>query len=280
VERNHGLQRHGKLYLLGHSENEEIRLRKQAEELRPESAWFFDRIVLSSGSRAIDLGCGPQGVLDLLSERVGPSGHVICIERNGASVAIARRFVADRGLKNVDVFQGEASATELPAASFDFVHAPPATRQIIFHTYAIRPFKRGTAFSRFSKDTRLLTGSISLSVAETHRLFREAGLVDIEVKPVIHVYPHGHNRRVVFWDFLQNVRDRVLEQELITESEFDGLTTELKEHLNRPDTLLVLHLFFQVWGRKPIKYGASWLRQIQTKFFHAKNDTKFTAFAL
>jgi hypothetical protein len=86
----------------------------------------------------------------------------------------------------------------------------------------------------------------------THRLFREAGLVDIEVNPVIHVYPHGHNRRAIFWQFLQNVRDRVLEQELITESEFSELMAELKEHLDRPDTLVVSHLFFQVWGRKPL----------------------------
>jgi hypothetical protein len=82
-------------------------------------------------------------------------------------------------------------------------------------------------------------------------LFREAGLVDIEVKPVIHVYPHGHNRRPIFWQFLQNVRDRILEQELIDQSEFNELTAELKEHLERPDTLVVSHLFFQVWGRKP-----------------------------
>jgi hypothetical protein len=86
----------------------------------------------------------------------------------------------------------------------------------------------------------------------THRLFHEAGLVDVKVNPVIHIYPHGHNRRPVFWRFLQNVRDRVLEQELITESEFDGLTAELKKHLDRPDTLVVSHLFFQVWGRKPV----------------------------
>jgi hypothetical protein len=85
----------------------------------------------------------------------------------------------------------------------------------------------------------------------THRLFREAGLVDIEVNPVIHVYPHGHNRRAIFWHFLQNVRDHILEQEFIAESEFCELMAELKEHLDRQDTLVVSHLFFQVWGRKP-----------------------------
>src|SRR6516162_2437550 len=123
VERNQELQRQPEQYLLGHSEDEELRLRRQAEELRPESAWLFDRIGLGAGSRAIDLGCGPQGVLDLLSERVGSTGHVIGLEGNGDSVAMARRFVADRGLKNVEVVQGDATATGLPGASFDLIHA-------------------------------------------------------------------------------------------------------------------------------------------------------------
>jgi hypothetical protein len=61
-------------YLLGHSENEERRLRTQAEDLRQESARLLDRVGVAAGSRAIDLGCSPQGLLDLLSERVGPLG--------------------------------------------------------------------------------------------------------------------------------------------------------------------------------------------------------------
>jgi len=70
---------------------------------------------------------------------------------------------------------------------------------------------------------------------------------------VIHVYPRGHSRRKIFWQFLQNVRDRIIEQDLIAESEFNQLMTELKEHLHREDTLVVSHLFFQVWGRKPAR---------------------------
>jgi len=46
-------------HLLGHSQDEERRLNTQAEELQ-----LFDHIGIESGSRAIDLGCGPQGVPD------------------------------------------------------------------------------------------------------------------------------------------------------------------------------------------------------------------------
>jgi ubiquinone/menaquinone biosynthesis C-methylase UbiE len=273
---NQELQQQSEQYLLGHSEAEERRLRRQAAELRQESAWLFDHIGLGVGSRTIDLGCGPQGVLDLLSDRVGPTGHVIGIERNRKSAAMAKFFVADRGLKNVEVVQGDATATDLPGASFDLVHA----RLVLVHVphveavvrEMVRLARPGGVVASHEADylshfcdpplpawDRLFeifkeysaANGIDLFVGRrTHRLFRKAGLVDIAVKPVIHVCPHGHNRRLMFWHFLQNVRDGILEQELITESEFNELTAELKEHLEQRDTLVVSHLFFQVWGRK------------------------------
>ena len=265
------------LYLLGHSYDEERRLKRQAEELRQESARLFDRIGVQEGSRAIDLGCGPQGVLDLLSERVGATGHVTGVERNRESLATARRFVADRALQNVTLLEGDATATRLPEASFDLVHARLVLVNVPHVEAVVREMVRlacpGGAVASHEADylphrcdpalrawDRLFevfreysaAGGIDLFVGRrTHRLFREAGLTDIEVIPLIHVYPKGHNRRMIFYQFLENVRDRILEQELIAESEFCELMAELKEHLDKPDTLVISHLFFQVWGRKP-----------------------------
>jgi len=275
---NRELWRKAQPYLLGHSEDEQRRLRRQAEELRHESARLFDRIGIGSGCRAIDLGCGPQGVLDLLSERVGRAGHVIGLERNHESVAIAKRFVDGRGLNNVAVVQGDATATGLPEASFDLVHARLVLVNVPHVETVVREMHRlarpgafvasheadylshfcdpplgawDRLFEIFERYAR--ANGIGLFVGRrTHRLFREAGLVDIEANPVIHVYPHGHNRRAIFWRFLQNVRDRILEQKLIPASEFKELMAELKEHLDRQNTLVVSHLFFQVWGRKPV----------------------------
>jgi len=285
AEQNQESRPQGHPYLLGHSDDEELRLRKQAAELRQESAWLFDRIGLGAGSRAIDLGCGPQGVLDLLSERVGSTGRVIGIERNRRSAAIAKRFVVDRALNNVDVLQRDATATGLPGASFDLVHARlllvniphveavvremvrlarpggvVASHEADYVSHMCDPPLRAwdrlfEIFKRYSS-----ANGIDLFVGRrTHRLFREAGLVDVKVNPVIHAYPHGHNRRAIFWHFLKNVRDHILDQELITESEFRELMTELKEHLDRPDTLVVSHLFFQVWGRKPLSNKSEYL---------------------
>lgn len=85
---------------------------------------------------------------------------------------------------------------------------------------------------------------------KTHQMFRAAGLIDIQVKPVIHVYPPGNNRRNILCDFLDNVRDRVLAEGLMTETEFRERLTELRCHLGDSDRLVISHLFVQVWGKK------------------------------
>ena len=62
-------------------------------------------------------------MLDLLSGRVGAKGKVIGLERDQSTARLARKFVADRQLRNVEVLEADAKSTCLPRASFDVVHA-------------------------------------------------------------------------------------------------------------------------------------------------------------
>src|SRR5258706_12097985 len=89
-------------YFLGYREAEQQRLREQARQLGDESAWLFDELALASGASVVELGCGPQGCLDLLARRVGPSGTVIGVERSYDAVQLARAFVSEAGLANVE----------------------------------------------------------------------------------------------------------------------------------------------------------------------------------
>ena len=90
-------------YLLGYSQKEQERLERQAQELAPDSQWLFDQVGISNGSRVIEIGCGPRGCLELLSERVGSTGSVIGVERNAEEVKRAQQFIADNRLTNVQV---------------------------------------------------------------------------------------------------------------------------------------------------------------------------------
>ena len=265
-------------YLLGRNRNEVERLRRQVQELHGESRWLLDRINVPRGAKAIDLGCGPQGIVDLLSEYLGPEGSVVGLEKSDAFVATAKQFVKEKGLANVRILRADAKATGLPRESFDLAHArlvlvnvPKPERIVKEMVELVRPggvvasheadylphlcdppssawdrlFEIYEAYSR--------TNGIDLFVGrKTHRMLRAAGIVDLQVNPVVHVYPHGHNRRTIFWDFINNVRDRVLAHGLVDEKELSSLMHDLKRHLDDPRTLVVSHLFFQVWGRKPV----------------------------
>jgi len=53
---------------------ERARLLAECELYRMEAELLMDRMCVQSGWRALDLGCGPLGVLDVLWERIGPRG--------------------------------------------------------------------------------------------------------------------------------------------------------------------------------------------------------------
>ena len=109
-------------YIWGTGLTEQQRLLKQIELYAPEATWLLDRLELAPGAHAIDLGCGPLGILDLLSKRVGARGAVVGIEWEPRFVEMAKTLLRERGIENVRVSAGDAAATGLPDASFRFVH--------------------------------------------------------------------------------------------------------------------------------------------------------------
>ena len=111
------------VYALGRSSGESDRLYRQADELRPESEALVERAGLGAGDRAIDVGCGPRGILDLLAERVSPSGLVVGLDADAALVAMAEEFAASRGLDHVELVLADARDTGIESGSFDLVHA-------------------------------------------------------------------------------------------------------------------------------------------------------------
>jgi ubiquinone/menaquinone biosynthesis C-methylase UbiE len=111
------------VYALGRDLGETARLQRQSAELWPDSAALLDRVGLRPGHAAIDLGCGPRGILDLLAERVTPGGRVVGLDADLGHVALAREFIAQRGLHSVEVAAADARRTGLPTGSFDLVHA-------------------------------------------------------------------------------------------------------------------------------------------------------------
>ena len=53
----------------------------------------------------------------------------------------------------------------------------------------------------------------------------------------------------------KSIRDVLVREGFAKDEELNELTQDLKRHHDDPDTLVVSHLFFQVWGRKPEHQG-------------------------
>jgi ubiquinone/menaquinone biosynthesis C-methylase UbiE len=268
---------HDDQYFLGHSSVEQKRLQQQAWELAEESAGLFDQIGLALGSRVVEIGCGPQGCLELLSSRVGSTGSVVGVELSAHAVQLAREFLSERRINNVEVRQGHAAATGLPREHFDLATARlvlvniPEPEKIVAEMVAL--VKRGgvvalheadwiahlcdppiPAWDRLRKalDDYSEKKGIDLYIGRRiARIMRDAGLVDVRVNPLVHIYGPDHSRRPIFLQFVNNLRDRIVAEGLISEAKFAECIGLLDRHLNEPETLVVSHLFFQAWGRKP-----------------------------
>lgn len=268
---------HEHQYFLGHSSVEQRRLQRQAGELAEESAWLFDQIGLAQGSRAVEIGCGPQGCLELLSNRVGPPGSVVGVELSDHAVQLAREFLSERRITNVEVRQGNAAATALPREWFDLATARlvlvniPEPEKIVAEMAAL--VRSGGVVALHEADwilnvcdpplpawDRLTQALVSYSKAKgidlyigrrIARMLRDAGLADVRVNPLIHTYGPEHSRRPIFLQFVNNLRDRIVAEGLISGAEFAESIASLERHLSEPETLVISHLFIQAWGRKP-----------------------------
>jgi SAM-dependent methyltransferase len=264
-------------YFLGYRHAEQERLQRQAEELAPEATWLLDQIGLGAGARVVEIGCGPRGCLDLLSARVGPSGHVVGIERSEEAVALARELIAARGLANVEVRHGDARSAGLAERSCDLAFARlvlvnvPQPEQIVAEAVGLtRPggtvaFHEidwtammldppspawDTLFDLFVRFTR--ANGIDLYIGrKVPRLLRAAGLVDVRTRAITHVHPPGDGRRHLLVGFAENLRARIVADGLIDEAGYADLQEALRQHIENPETLVVHGVYFQAWGRKP-----------------------------
>jgi SAM-dependent methyltransferase len=83
---------------------------------------LLNQVGLASGHRAIDIACGPLGILHLLYQRVGDAGHVMGLDVDPVMIECAQQVTIERRL-HIELALGDASSTGLPRSSFALVHA-------------------------------------------------------------------------------------------------------------------------------------------------------------
>lgn len=88
-------------YILGHSEDELVRLERQSLFFAEPTADVLQRAGLKTGMRVLDVGCGVGDVALVAARMVGPEGSVIGIDKSDQAVEIAARRAAAGNLNNV-----------------------------------------------------------------------------------------------------------------------------------------------------------------------------------
>jgi SAM-dependent methyltransferase len=265
------------VYALGSNPAESARLQRQSDELRPQTAELLGRIALEPGQSAIDLGCGPSGILELLSASVSPGGRVVGLDADRAHAALARQYASERGLANVEVVTADARHTGLPPDTFDLVHARtvlvtiPEPQEVLAEMVRLarpggwvasqEPDLEGAfcypPLPAWDRLREIFRAGFSRSGADLQigrrltELYRQAGLEEIEVVVHAPVYPPGHSRRTILPDLVRSLRPMILELGLSDEPELAELDWAVREHLADPRTVSLTHLLVVAWGRKP-----------------------------
>jgi SAM-dependent methyltransferase len=120
-------------YLLANQPSELERLQLQSRVWEPSGRQLLSRIGAGSGGRALDVGSGALGWLRILSEWVGPSGHVVGTDIDENLLHAARSFLEAEKIGNVELRVDDLFESKLEPRSFDLVHA----------RYVIAPLGRG-----------------------------------------------------------------------------------------------------------------------------------------
>jgi SAM-dependent methyltransferase len=94
-------------YVLGHSEPELQRLRRQALLIEPATRRFLGEGGVAGGMRVLDVGSGAGDVAFLVADLVGETGEVIGTDKSPAAVAAARACAQERGLRHVSFREGD-----------------------------------------------------------------------------------------------------------------------------------------------------------------------------
>lgn len=108
-------------YTLVISEVEVARYRFMAEIAQGREAERWTAAGIVPGATVADVGCGPAAMSVVIAGIVGGDGRVIAVERDPASFAQAQQLVGSSGVTNVELRQGEATATGIEPGSVDVV---------------------------------------------------------------------------------------------------------------------------------------------------------------
>ena len=240
--------------------------------MAPETENMLDLIGAEEGWSCLDIGCGPRGITDLLSDRVGSAGCVVGLDMNAEFI----KHASASANSNTRFVQGDAYSPELAPGSFDLVHmrflASTAGNAERLLDEAIRLARPGGFVALQEPDATTLNcypphpawdklksallgafSGVGADLELARRLYwvvKQSVLEDVQFRPFI-IGVRSNDSMV---DYLpatvESLRGTVLDLRLLGEHELDTLLAECRHHLAAPTTSFTMYTVAQVWGRK------------------------------
>ena len=262
-------------YTLGAEESERNRLMVQAEVWAPMAEWLLDQIGVATGERAMDVACGPLGIMHLLADRVGPGGEVYGLDREARMITMAREVASDRGL-TLTLVEGDAAATSFPEGHFDLVHARTLLVNIVNPEEILREMRRitrpGGTVALQEPDCAYLVcdpphpawdrllGALTTTYRvqgrdiaigrRLGRLLRRGDLEDVSAHAHVFRTSAGDVYQKLLLGVVDAARPLMIEAGVCDNETIDRLFSSLHVHLDDPDTTTAF-TFWQAWGRRP-----------------------------
>lgn len=247
------------------------RLEVQSKAWEPDTRAMLDRFPDMRGWSCLDIGCGPGGITDVLSEYVGPGGRVVGLDMDEVLLAHGRKNAAP----NVEFVTGDAYATGLPAASFDLVHmrfvastAGDPERLIAEASRLAKPggivalqepdgsslhcYPPSGAWDRLKAALLGVFAGVGADLELARRLYsvvQASGLQDVQYRAAI----LGVRSMDPMVDYLpstvESLRGTVRKLALLSDAELESALAECRAHLATPGTAFTMYTVAQVWGR-------------------------------
>jgi len=253
------------------------RLFIQSDVLAPDTSIMLDRIGVRKGWRCLDLGCGPRGITDLLSTRVGSTGRVVGLDADPVFLDHARHHANSRGFANIEFVLGDVYSSGLPAGSFDFVHTrfvastvggPERLLQesvrltrpggtVAFQEadmFTLNCYPAHPAWDRLKRAFAEVFPYISGNPWSAHDLYlmlRQAGLEGVQYRPFLVGFRSSDRMADYLPATIESIRSALIEKHLIKATELDAAIADCRAHLADPDTVSTYHTVVQVWGTRP-----------------------------
>ncbi len=262
-------------FILDRNKDFEInRLINQATCWQEEAELLFDRIDIHPGWKCVDLGCGPMGVLDPLSRRVGVSGQVTGVDHNPYYIQAAKKFINQKHLTNVLVINGDLFNNSLKSHSFNLCHMrfvfseKGCDRKLLekmidltqpggvivsqesdWTTWKCYPQKTPWSIIRNAMIAlfEYKGGDINAGL-RTFQMFNETDLSEIQIRTAILAMPLGHPYRSGLVQFALSMREKIISAHILTKNEFDKQIDECKEVIMNPNVIILSYTLTQVWG--------------------------------